>query len=224
MIRFQCPDCDKKLSVPDASAGKVAICPECKGKVRIPDAPADELVEDLEVEEQRPEPPPEKPPSAIQRPAPKPAPPPAKKPAAATDDDDEDAPEVGPARRKNKKKKKRRSSSSGGLLGQFDPFLLGLIGAAAIGFLSLIPAVIWPAGVFVPFVLASIYYFAGAIWFLIIAFMDDAIQAILCMCVPFYFLYYAISNFNEVKWPFFVLALSFVIDILALVIMGIRGH
>ena len=37
MIRFECPDCNKNLTVDDAKAGRLARCPGCGQKVRIPE-------------------------------------------------------------------------------------------------------------------------------------------------------------------------------------------
>ena len=38
MIRFQCPHCAQKLTVPDGQAGREGQCPGCKGRITIPPA------------------------------------------------------------------------------------------------------------------------------------------------------------------------------------------
>jgi hypothetical protein len=43
MIRFQCPHCGTKLTIPDVHAGRDSRCPRCKNSLTVPPAPAPEL-------------------------------------------------------------------------------------------------------------------------------------------------------------------------------------
>ena len=73
------------------------------------------------------------------------------------------------------------------------------------------------------FPLGWLIAFAGGIWFLVVAFQDDAIQGILCLFVPFYSLIYLITHFEEVKKPFLVQVVGTALALGGLCAGGIRG-
>ena len=71
MIRLQCRNCDKKLSVNDDLAGRVGVCPGCKHKIQIPQPEAIEIEEDADeaIPRRRPRPSRRSPPEKTRRPA-----------------------------------------------------------------------------------------------------------------------------------------------------------
>lgn len=54
----------------------------------------------------------------------------------------------------------------------------------------------------IPLLLDYLVMFVGNIWFLVIAFSDDVGQGLLCLCVPFYSLFYLATHWDECKFPF----------------------
>jgi hypothetical protein len=44
----------------------------------------------------------------------------------------------------------------------------------------------------------------GGIWFLIVAFQEDALSGILCLLLPFYALYFLVTHLEITKKPFFL--------------------
>jgi hypothetical protein len=56
VIRFQCPECDKRLNVGEAKAGKFATCPACKSNIRIPDAADSQPTANYDFDEEKPSP------------------------------------------------------------------------------------------------------------------------------------------------------------------------
>jgi hypothetical protein len=191
MIRFQCPECDKKLGVKEALAGQMGVCPACKSKFRIPEAPApSEPVEDAVIVS----PPPRRPEPELRKRLP-------------AEDDDEDPPEdeeEEEERAPRRKRRRRRRKSSSNQFGGMPVFAIALIGLGVFAALTVVLALIVPAAAAVPVYLGSVISFVGGIWFLVVAFQDSPTAGFLCMCVPFYSLVYLISNFEETKKPFFV--------------------
>jgi hypothetical protein len=116
------------------------------------------------------------------------------------DEDDYEADDDPPLRSPPRRKKRRRQRASGGL----DPFVVGLIGAGGVGLVLAVLAFIWPGVSLAAIGVGGIIALAGGIWFLVVAFQDSAAAGLLCLFVPFYSLYYLISNFEETKKPFFV--------------------
>jgi hypothetical protein len=137
-------------------------------------------------------------------------------------DDDDDEPENRPIRKKKRKKKRRRSSESTKVFGAIDPFLLGMIGVAVFSLLTLIPAFIWPAAAIIPIALGNIIGLGGGIWFLVVAFMDDTMSGILCLCVPCYSIVYLIQNVEETWRPFALQVFGIVLELVAVGIANIH--
>ncbi len=114
------------------------------------------------------------------------------------DDDDDDRP-----RRRAPKRKKKRSPRSGAGSGNLSTLLFVGIGAAALCVLLGLVSIFVPALAMVPYYVGVGVTIVGQVWFLIVAFSDDATQGVLCLCVPFYGLYYLVTHFAECKNAFF---------------------
>jgi hypothetical protein len=85
----------------------------------------------------------------------------------------------------------------------FNPYLFIMVSVLFIwglGMVLRVAAGIFYAG-FAAFMLAWLVVAAGRIWFLTIAFSEDSTTGMLCMIVPFYSLYYFITNLEETWKP-----------------------
>jgi hypothetical protein len=212
MIRFDCLSCGKKLTVPDDRAGKLGKCPGCKETFRIPGGDAeDEIPEELETVSEAParsDPPPQ----------------------MRSDDGLRPADVIDSDRRLRslvKKPKRRRGRQSDGFfayLTDFDP----LVWVLAVGGLTLLMAIcgglIHPALALVPGLIGSVAALAGTIWFLVKAFQDDAIQGLGCLCVPFYAIYYALTHFDEVRYPACIAVAGHAVSLVAGLMSGELTH
>lgn len=198
MIRFRCSQCNKALGVNDSLAGKVGTCPVCKNKVRIP-APVPEVIEEVEAIEEpevvAPPPLPPQPSTAIEeRPPPR-----RRRPPAPEEEDLDEEVERRPRRRRRRKKRRKRSASSS--MANLD--LIAKIAVPVICVLFIAVGFLVPALLAIPVLIGFLLVMAGGVWFLIIAFQDDVMHGLLCMFVPFYSLYYLVTNFDETKSAFF---------------------
>ncbi|HVS35098.1 MAG TPA: hypothetical protein VMS17_05915 [Gemmataceae bacterium] len=213
MIRIQCPGCSKKLGIPDTMAGRVAACPQCNHRFRVP-APKDpqpeaEADEDRVAASPRPAPPAKKrrPPQEEEEGIVK-APrrrakdeddegdePPRRRPEP--EDVDEDAP-----RPKRRKKKRRRKQAA--MFGGLSPLIIGAIAVVGVCLLLGVVSFFVPFLALVPLAVGGTLSAVGGVWFLIVAFQDDATAGLLCIFVPFYSLYYLISHWDEEMKPFLV--------------------
>jgi hypothetical protein len=72
----------------------------------------------------------------------------------------------------------------------------------------------------VPIVLGYLLVLVGNIWFLVCAFLDEPVQGVLCLCVPFYSLYYLVTNFDVVRRPVFLMAAGWLITFLSAFVFG----
>ncbi len=135
---------------------------------------------------------------------------PSRRPIEPEEEDDDDVElevvEEPPPRKRRKKKRRRRQrqESAGWEMPDLNWFYIGLAVVALIWLVSLPLAFVFPPFALVPIGLGCLLAFAGYIWFLIIAFQDEAIHGILCLLFNIYCLYYLIINFEETKVPFFV--------------------
>jgi hypothetical protein len=59
--------------------------------------------------------------------------------------------------------------------------------------------------------LGAILSMTGGIWLLITAFSEDSMTGLLCLFVPFYMLYFILTEFETCKRPFFVYALGLIL-------------
>jgi hypothetical protein len=231
MIRLQCPGCRKNLGVKDELAGRLVACPQCKAKIRVPQ-PEPEVDELEEVEDEVAE-------SITTSPRPGRRPPPPKtrprdkeedeeEPREAVrrsrrprddEEDEEEEERPRPMRKRKKKRRERRSASSGGMGGM----LIALGVGATVCLLMIVVSFFVPLLALIPMLLGWLIAFAGGIWFLVVAFQDDAIQGILCLFVPFYSLIYLITHFEETKKPFLVQVVGGVLAMGGLCAGGFRG-
>lgn len=199
MIQFLCPGCEKKLAVGNDKGGKIASCPKCKTRFQIPEADPNDVEDRV-----TPEPPLKRRPT---RSDPDDVPPrhrESRRPRHHNRDDD-DLPDAEIERPRKKKRRKRRPSSEAGgfeLPLGLDVFWLAPIGALVIGLLLLGIGVIFPPLLFLATFFGGTVGSIGSIWFLVVAFQDDTTQGVLCLVVPVYSLFYALTNFEEVKRPF----------------------
>jgi DNA-directed RNA polymerase subunit RPC12/RpoP len=240
MIHLRCAKCHSKLAVQDALAGRLAACPKCHSKLRIPspetaeeeEAPEDRIsaapkresysqsrrtrqpVEE-EDEEDRPrrrieedDEEDERPVRSRRRPI---------EEAEVPAEDDEPRP-----RPRKKRRKRRRPRETSDFLANVNWFLVGLGGLAFIWIVSLGLAFAFPPFALVPMGLGWLLSMVGGVWFLIIAFQDDVTAGILCLLVPFYSVYYLITNFDSVKMPFFAQMLGLVMIMSSTCVAG-RG-
>jgi hypothetical protein len=123
------------------------------------------------------------------------------------DDDDEDEPP-----RRPRKKKRRKNSTSFGGLSTAVKVVLGVVGVCLV--LSVVGIFVPPVA-YVPVALGWLLQFAAGIWLLVIAFQDSALHGLLCLCVPFYSLFYLITHFDDTKNVLFLWLIGF-----GLLIMG----
>jgi hypothetical protein len=228
MIRILWPWCEKKLTIPDALAGRQVACPQCKPKFRAPQPQeADSGGEPEERTEAAPRSarPAHVPPGKARTPARAGDEPPSPPPEESFDEleevpdeaelsgrpteDDEDE----PARPRQKRKRKR---SRIGLmpLGQINPALI-VAGVVAGGCLLLVlGSVVFPLLAAVPAAIAGMSIIGAYLWLLILAFADEVIQGLACLLIPFYSVYYLITHFEEVKMPVFLARFGVVIALM----------
>lgn len=229
MIRFLCPNCQKKLGVGDTMAGRPVVCPQCQHKFRVPQP-------EVEASEEAAPPPKEAAPAARFELALEPEPELVKKRKPVREDEDsqdrpkpkrkvvlaDDGSEDEDRPRPKKKKKGRRSQAAGGL-SALEPYLRNLLIVGVIGVISSVLGFISPTLLLVPIGIGWIVSLVGDIWFLIVAFQDSPGQGILCiLCWP-YQLFYLISNWEETQRPFFVALVGTGILMAAAVVGAIVG-
>src|SRR5262249_35719474 len=101
-------------------------------------------------------------------------------PRRRREDDYDDRVEDRPRRPRPRRRVRRRSGSETGGIPAFYWVLLGVgVGGLLLGIMGFIV----PPVAVVPLVLGWIALMAGNIWFLVVAFSDDATQGFLCLCV-----------------------------------------
>lgn len=227
MIRFPCPGCEKKLSVKDEMAGRIAVCPSCKHKVRIPqpEAPADDADEQEEAV-----PPPERPVKAGRRLRPADdedeAP---LRPARRSEEEEveeqeevEELDEVGdgdeeePSRKPARKRKKIRARSRGwDWFSGETVFNKIVIAAISLNFMLAVLAVFLPPIALIPLLMSLVMLLAGHVMVLLAAFQDDGTSGCLCLLIPFYSLYFVLTHLDEVRSALLLYAGSFVLVIIS---------
>jgi hypothetical protein len=118
-------------------------------------------------------------------------------------DEDEDDEEEAPRRRPSIRKKKRRRKKSPGLsgLGTTIWVLLGVVGVCL---LMAIVGIFVPGVSAVPAVVGNLMMLGGGLWLLVIAFQDEVYHGLLCLCVPFYSIFYVATHFEETKNALFL--------------------
>lgn len=136
-----------------------------------------------------------------------------KRPSASDDDDldddgrddDDSRDDEEPVRRRRRRRRKRRqstSSSYGMYQSFFNPFLFIL--ATVLG-MWVIAIGIKLAGVYIAGLvalgLAAVIALSGRVWFLQIAFSEDSTTGYMCIYIPFYSLYFMLTNLEETWKP-----------------------
>jgi predicted Zn finger-like uncharacterized protein len=125
---------------------------------------------------------------------------PAPSPAEEDEADDEDEPLGRP--------RKGWNPLTDGLIPGLGPFTTLLFAVAVVWlFLIGIALIAPPAGVLL-IVVGAAGVFIGQIWFLALAFQDDASTGLLCLFVPFYAGFFLLNNLDTAGKPFLVSALG----------------
>ncbi len=212
MIRFPCPGCEKKLSVKDELAGRVAVCPNCKTKVRVPQP---ETTADDAGKQEETAPPPASPMKSGRPRRPKEgegeAPvQPARRLAEEEVEEQEEVEELdevedgdddgGPSRKPARKRKKIRAKGrSWDWFSGETVFNKIVIAAISLNFMLAVLAVFLPFLALIPLLMSLVMLFTGHIMVLLAAFQDDGASGCLCLLVPFYSLYFVLTHLDEVR-------------------------
>jgi hypothetical protein len=205
MIRFICPTCDKRLSVVDEKAGKIAVCPACQTRIIVPEAepPAEPVTSEPPLKRRPTE---DDVPTVIplrrRRAEAEDEEPPRRRRDEPDDDlDDEDRP-----RRRKKKRRRRRSRTFelSWLPIAFTPYLITMIGLITVAVPLLALSLVVPQIGIIALVMGVCMWLCGRIWFLGVAFSDDTTQGLMCLWCGPYNLVYLCLNFEEAKRPFFL--------------------
>lgn len=146
------------------------------------------------------------------------------------DDDDWNTPALPrrPTRQARSPQKKRRKKRSGGGAGlQISLFMWGLIGVFGLSVIVCIGATIdnnlGMIGATAMIVLALAMLLVGHIWGICVAFSESAICGILYWWLPFFAFYYLITRWDEMKKPFSVGVLGYILIIAAVLVGAIPG-
>jgi hypothetical protein len=110
--------------------------------------------------------------------------------------------EEGRPRRRRGRRRRKQTSNLGALEAIFSPFLIGIV--VALGLWGVAIAVKL-AGVhafgYIALGIAILIAVAGHLWFLQIAFSEDSTVGYMCIYIPFYSLYYTLTNLEETWKP-----------------------
>ncbi len=215
MIQFLCPGCQQSFTVDNSRANSIGTCPKCSSRFYVPESP------------DAPAPPPPLP----VRKSPTPAEPvtlkrhryeddePRRNSRKRTDDwdDDEEDDEEDdePVRRTKRRRKKKKSHGIFEDGNSFSTFLLGYVGISIllIAVSSAIPQVI-----FLPLVIGWLVGTGAGIWFTVLTFQDSLEAGLLCLFLPFYALYYLITNFDYVSKSFYLSLISSLMMFVSLIV------
>jgi hypothetical protein len=137
---------------------------------------------------------------------------------AEDDDDEEEAPRRRPSVRKKKRRRKQGLSFSG-----FNTTVQVMLGVVGLCLVLAIVGIFVPAVAIVPVAVGWLLMLGGSLWLLIIAFQDEVMHGLLCLCVPFYSLFYLITHFDETKNTLFLWLIGFGILMMGGCAGGIRG-
>jgi hypothetical protein len=213
-IVINCPSCRKQYELDGALAGRKSRCKNCGEVFSIP-APMGRPVATTAV------PKPATPAMPASGPVPshwesvleeEPASLKAKRAVAPLETEEDLLPPPRAAYRAPREKRVRSKASGSAV--NVGPIIGWFLGLAALSFVGLI---IWVAVNELPhaesFRLGRIFgqiFFLGCLglslwgygWIVSIAFQDDAMQGVMCLFVPFYFIYYALTHWEESSGPF----------------------
>lgn len=214
MIQFLCPGCQQSFTVDSSRANSIGTCPKCSSRFYVPESP------------DAPAPPPPLP----VRKSPKPVEPvtlkrhryeddePRRNSRQRTEDwDDDDEEDDEPIRKTKRRSKKKKPLSFFDAGNSFSVFLLGYVG---LSILLMMLSFAVPSAVFVPMVLGWLVASCAGLWFTILTFQDSIEAGLLCLFVPFYGLFYLISNFDYVKKSFYLSLVSMLMMLMSLLVMA----
>lgn len=214
MIQFLCPGCQQSFTVDNSRANSIGTCPKCSSRFYVPESP------------DAPAPPPPLP----VRKSPKPVEPvtlkrhryeddePRRNSRQRTEDwDDDDEEDDEPIRKTKRRSKKKKPLSFFDAGNSFSVFLLGYVG---LSILLMMLSFAVPSAVFVPMVLGWLVASCAGLWFTILTFQDSIEAGLLCLFVPFYGLFYLISNFDYVKKSFYLSLVSMLMMLMSLLVMA----
>ncbi len=214
MIQFLCPGCQQSFTVDNSRANSIGTCPKCSSRFYVPESP------------DAPAPPPPLP----VRKSPKPVEPvtlkrhryeddePRRNSRQRTEDwDDDDEEDDEPIRKTKRRSKKKKPLSFFDAGNSFSVFLLGYVG---LSILLMMLSFAVPSAVFVPMVLGWFVASCAGLWFTILTFQDSIEAGLLCLFVPFYGLFYLISNFDYVKKSFYLSLVSMLMMLMSLLVMA----
>lgn len=214
-----CPNCLSKLRVPDTALGKKVKCPGCGGVFATaldppPPVEEDEADNGYETEQERRK----RPRTEEEGPASERA-----RSRRRTDDDEDDRPrrrrrdeEEDEERPRKRKRKKRRASGTGFLnIEGLDTPTTVILGTTAVCIVMSLTSILFPPLALIPIGVSLVMMIGGGLWFLLVAFQDSALHGVLCLCVPFYSIYYLISHLGETWKPFALNLLGVVVYMVA---------
>ncbi len=214
MIQFLCPGCQQSFTVDNSRANSIGTCPKCSSRFYVPESP------------DAPAPPPPLPVRKSMQPA---------EPVTLkrhryedeetrrnsrkrTEDWDEDEEDDEPARKTKKRRSKKKKTLSFFDAGNsFSVFLLGYVG---LSILIMMLSFAVPSAIFVPLVLAWLVASSAGLWFTILTFQDSLETGLLCMFIPFYGLFYLITNFDYVKKSFYLSLVSMLMMFMSVLVMA----
>lgn len=213
MIQFLCPGCQQSFTVDNSRANSIGTCPKCSSRFYVPESP------------DAPAPPPPLP----VRKSPKPVEPvtlkrhrheddePRRNSRKRTDDWDDEEEDDEPIRKTKRRSKKKKSLSFFDAGNSFSLFLLGYVG---LSILMMLLSFAVPQAIFLPMVLAWLVASGAGLWFTILTFQDSLEAGLLCLFVPFYGLFYLITNFDYVKKSFYLSVVSMLMMFMSFLMMA----
>lgn len=193
MIRFACPTCKKKLAMRKWQAGRIRSCPYCEDRIRVPTESTHEPTPSAANESE--------PGEEFEKPLP-----------------EEDGESKRPPRRRIKKK---RPSRPWALPAWLDPVIAGAAVTGVLGLCLVGGGLIAREFAVLAAALGLMLSMAGGIWLLMVAFREDATAGFLCLIVPLYFVYYAVSHFDDCKRPLCLWAVGSILVVIGSSVGGL---
>ena len=79
-----------------------------------------------------------------------------------------------------------------------------------------------PQVIFLPLVIGWLVAMGAGIWFTVLTFQDSIEAGLLCLFIPFYSLFYLITNFDYVKKSFYLSLVSSLMMFVGIVVMAMH--
>jgi hypothetical protein len=228
MIRFECSECNKKMSAPPEFAGKKARCPHCKERITVP-GEEEEIIEAFTVEEapRKPkkkkedtydrEPEEEAPPRKskkkkedtyeLEQEEERPPPPKRKR---RYDDDDEDDDDDRP------RKKKKKTEGEETNIFFWACVLLALVTFGGL----LIAGIMSKEGAIAMLVVGAIPTIIGTLWLRSLAWSESYGEYMACLYVPFYDTIFALGRWDLAWAPCVICWIGRVFIIVSIILLG----